>query len=178
MLLQQWGSSLHNTSWIWHPDWNDTVSNKTDGGVVDFRRRFDLETVPQYPVKIAISADTRYRLHISPRFIHARPAKGDSQEWYYDELDIQPYLQTGSNFVAIRVLRLLHGSHHGISFVRMPLPGLYIAVQTTGNKQKVTTGTDEEWETSIDDVARFPCDLKEDDFLHVYEEVNRASLAE
>jgi hypothetical protein len=62
----------------------------------------------------------------------------------------------------------------------MPVPGLYIAASTgkEARRHDVPIGTDEDWETSMDTSARLPCDLKEDDFLHVYEALDRSQKDE
>jgi hypothetical protein len=170
-----------DTSWIWNEEWNDGPSPTTAGGFVDFRKVFDVASVPTGPVNIHISADTRYKLWINSRFVHTGPVKGDAQQWFFDELDIQPFLRQGQNDIAVRVLRLFPGSHHGITFVRMPVPGFYLTlpvqpgagVSARATRPAVDIATDASWETSVDEGSRLPCNIKDDDFLHIYEEVDR-----
>ncbi|KAK5310327.1 hypothetical protein LTR93_012054 [Exophiala xenobiotica] len=136
--------SLIDESWIWNPEWNDTPSTSTAGGFVDVRKTLSLSAVPSNPIQIRISADTRYKLWINSQFVHTGPVKGDAQQWFYDELDIQPYIQTGESRIAVRVMRLFPGTHHGIAFVRMPVAGLYIVVPPhAGSEQVMEMKTDE-----------------------------------
>jgi hypothetical protein len=165
-------------SWIWNPDWNDNASSTSAGGFVDFRKTLDITDIPDKPLKIQISADTRYKLWINSQLVHTGPVKGDAQEWFFDELDIQSFLRKGENKIAVRVLRLFPGSHHGVAFVRMPVGGLHIVTLSQDDeKPSVTLDTNESWESSIDFAVRLPCDLKDDDFLHVYEDIDNGKTA-
>ncbi|KAM0325857.1 hypothetical protein ACHAQA_007160 [Verticillium albo-atrum] len=164
-------SSFLDTDWIWHPDWVD--HDKTSaGGFVHFRKTLELKHVPSNPLVIQVTADTKYKLYINQRIVHSGPVKGDEHMWFFDELDIQPYLQTGVNHIGIRVMRLFHASAYATSFPRMPIPGLF--VRTPDEKDRATYGiqSDDSWEASLDKSTILRIDQKEDDFLHIYEQVN------
>ncbi|KAH7166576.1 Six-hairpin glycosidase-like protein [Dactylonectria macrodidyma] len=163
-----------DSTWIWHPDWVEEPTSSSAGGFVNFRKEFILDQIPQNPVRIQLSADTRYKLYINSRFVHAGPVKGDQQAWFYDELDIQSYLQPGPNYVAIRVLRFYYASRFASSFPRTPFPGLLVRHVPSDHVDvpNFDIHTDESWEASIDVSTRLPNDMKDDDFLHVFEEID------
>jgi hypothetical protein len=172
--LSRMSQPLYDRQWIWHPQWNDSPTQTSAGGFVDFRRSVVLTKDISDPIIAHITADTRYSLYINSHLIATGPVKGDQQEWYYDELDLQPFLRVGENKIAVRVLRWVHGSHSAVSFVRMPVPGLFISLPGCEDEaiRAIDTRVDG-WEASVDEGARLPVDIKHDDFLHVYEVVDR-----
>ena len=136
-----------------------------------FRRTIHLtpETLPSCPVKIQISADTKYKLYINSRLVFVGPVKGDEHLWFYDEVDIQPYLLIGQNHVNVRVLRWYYATFYATSFPRLPYAGLLI--RSIGERT-IDVDTGNSWETAIDLSTRLPIDNEEDAFLHVYENVD------
>ncbi|KAM0415877.1 hypothetical protein ACHAPT_013139 [Fusarium lateritium] len=162
-----------DTSWIWHPDWTENASPSA-GGFVDFRKTLSLDKVPSIPVKIYISADTRYKLYINSRTVAAGPVKGDQQLWFFDELDVQPYLKPGKNHVAIRVLRFYYSTPLATSFPRTPTGGLFVRHVPSDDAlvQSINFETNESWETSIDLTTCLP-KLKDDHFLHIFEDIKQ-----
>ncbi|KAH7147128.1 Six-hairpin glycosidase-like protein [Dactylonectria estremocensis] len=163
-----------DSAWIWHPDWVENPASSSAGGFVNFRKELVLDHIPQSPIRIQVSADTRYKLYINSRLVHAGPVKGDQQAWFFDELDIQPHLQPGINYVAIRVLRFYYASRFASSFPRTPFPGLLVRHVRSDHADLpiIDIHTNESWETSIDASARLPNDMKDDDFLHIFEEID------
>lgn len=160
-------AALPQDTWIWHPDWQEGADADSAGGMVHFRRTIHLETLPTNPQFIEITADTKYKLFINSRLVYSGPVKGDEHMWFYDQLDIQPYLKAGPNFFHVRVLRLYYATPFATSFARLPQAGLLIRsaglVDITSNK---------EWETAVDYSTRLPIDIEEDAFLHIYESVD------
>ncbi|KAJ0416994.1 Six-hairpin glycosidase-like protein, partial [Aspergillus carlsbadensis] len=163
-----------DTSWIWHPDWLEQPTSSSAGAFVHFRKSLHLASVPAHPVKIKITADTRYKLYINSRFVHAGPVKGDQQAWFYDVLDIAPYLLVGRNAVAVHVLRFYHGSQFATSFPRCPYPGLYIKCEDAVEPHDVPFPlcTDETWETALDPCRVLPTADNLDYFLQTFETVD------
>ncbi|KAH7377485.1 Six-hairpin glycosidase-like protein [Cadophora sp. MPI-SDFR-AT-0126] len=166
--------SLHDRSWIWNPEWKETLNEDSAGGFVHFRKEIDLDDCPSQAIFISITADTRYKLYINSKFVHYGPVKGDSQAWYYDELNIQPYLKAGRNIIAVRVLRLYHGTRFGTSFPRMPKGGLRIQHTRDLNEPPIgfSIETNDSWKSAVDTSSFLPI-IEDDLFLHIFEEVDR-----
>ena len=74
----------------------------TGYGVYHFRKEFNLAKKPEKFV-INVSADNRYRLFINGRSVSKGPSRGDLLHWYYETVDIAPYLKEGKNLVAALV---------------------------------------------------------------------------
>lgn len=162
---------VFNTKWIWHPDWAEDPLSSSAGGFVDFRKVFSVDQVPADPVAIHISADTRYKLYLNSTFVHAGPVKGDEQLWFFDKIDLQPYLRSGRNIISIRVLRFYYASRFAASFPRTQTPGLYIEHVPSEelSVQSLNVQTDETWEAALNHFTQLPNTIKDDDFLHTYE---------
>ncbi|KAG5795638.1 hypothetical protein H9Q69_005317 [Fusarium xylarioides] len=164
------------TSWIWHPHWTEKPESSSAGEFVYFRKSIDLQDIPRGPVRISITADTRYKLYINKSVVHSGPVKGDDQTWFYDVLDIQPYLVAGRNNIIIHVLRFYHGSQNASSFPRTPFPGLRIRNDSNEGgleQQALNIQTDDTWETAVDTCRSLPVSGNFDFFLHVFERVDQ-----
>jgi len=159
-------------TWIWHPDWKEGANSDSAGGIVHFRRAVELETLPTEPVFIEITADTKYKLYINQQLISIGPVKGDEHLWFYDQVDIQPFLQAGENLLHVRVLRLDHATSFATSFPRLPHAGLLIRSECLNVK------TSKYWEAAIDPTTRLPVDAEEDAFLHIYEDIDSRNDAD
>lgn len=81
-------------------------------GVYHFRKAFDLA---QRPAKfiIHVSADNRYRLFVNGVSVSSGPARGDLAHWFYETVDIAPYLQNGKNVLAALVWNM--GEHAAVA---------------------------------------------------------------
>lgn len=73
--------------------------NATSYGVYHFRKNFDLSARPA-KFLINVSADNRYRLFVNGQPVSQGPSRGDLAHWYYETVDIAPYLKPGTNLVA------------------------------------------------------------------------------
>ncbi|MET0242364.1 MAG: alpha-L-rhamnosidase C-terminal domain-containing protein [Flavitalea sp.] len=73
-----------------------------DYGVYHFRKTFSLPSKPSSFI-IHVSADNRYRLFVNGKPVCYGPARGDLYNWYFETIDIAPYLLKGANTIAALV---------------------------------------------------------------------------
>ena len=83
-----------NASWIAPPD----ISGH-EYGIYHFRKTLELETTPEH-FNVHVSADNRYRLYVNGVSAVAGPQRSDVMHWRFEEVDLAPYLRTGSNVIA------------------------------------------------------------------------------
>ncbi len=91
-LLKEWSAS-----WVSIAD----VPQK-DYGVYHFRKSFNLTAKPESFI-VHVSADNRYRLFVNGKAVCFGPARGDLYNWYFETIDIAPFLKIGSNTIAALV---------------------------------------------------------------------------
>ncbi len=89
LLKEMWSSR-----WVAHPH-----APARDYGVFHSRKTFSLEHVPGKFV-IHVSADNRYQLFVNGYRVCLGSARGDFFRWYFESVDIGPYLKRGRNIVA------------------------------------------------------------------------------
>lgn len=166
-------ASLVEATWIWHPEWVDS-SKDSAGAFVHFRKSFIISQTPPESVILQVTADTKYRMYMNGHLVHAGPVKGDEHMWFYDEIDISPFLRPGTNNIGIHVLRLYHGTPYGTSFPRMSFPGLFVRMPHADMRSEFRLETNGSWLTALDASRKLRIDQKEDDFLHIYEDSNNA----
>ncbi|KAJ5193385.1 hypothetical protein N7449_009527 [Penicillium cf. viridicatum] len=159
-------------AWIWHPEWTEYPTDSA-GAFVHFRKTITLTESISKLVHIQITADTKYKLYINSEFVSVGPVKGDRHLWFYDELDIQPYLRLGANTISVRVLRLYHATTHATRFPRLHVPGLLIRNGGLDPSLAIDVQTNDSWETAVDESTTLPTDISEDGFLHVYEKAGQ-----
>lgn len=112
--------------WIWTANYDDSAAH---GQFVLFRKCFTLAQTPVSENLLYVSADTRYRLYLNGESISFGPAKSYLSRWYYDTVNITPYLKPGVNVLAAKVLRF-SSSHDGcVSMIRSALPGLILSCE-------------------------------------------------
>ncbi|RSL53517.1 hypothetical protein CEP54_010383 [Fusarium duplospermum] len=165
-------TSEFGAPWIWHPDWVDHEPD-TAGKIILFRKTFAVKQVPNAPIIVNITANTRYRLHINSRLVHFGPVKGDENRWFYDTVDIQPFLQEGDNLMVVEVLRFFQATTYATTFARMPIGGLYLRTVDKDNAVGIRVDSDATWETAIDPSTQFRTDEEFDLFLHIFERKDR-----
>ena len=117
-----------------------------------FRRSFTCEAKPA-GLMIHISADSRYKLYVNEIFVEAGPCKGDREIWYYDSLELSPYLQEGDNTVAVEILS--YPAEHGkgnYSIFRTGHPGLFLTGTALDADGEVLfdLSADEQWKGYVD----------------------------
>jgi hypothetical protein len=87
-----------NAHWIMHPS-----VQPNDHQMIFFRKSFDLASKPAKFV-IHLSADNHYRLFVNGKYILRGPARGDIEHWFFETVDIAPYLTAGKNSIAAEVV--------------------------------------------------------------------------
>lgn len=86
-------------SWITSP-----ATQQREYGIYHFRKTFLLPTATKpKSFLIHVSADNRYRLFVNGKAICSGPARGDLFNWFFETLDIAPYLIEGENIIAALV---------------------------------------------------------------------------
>lgn len=136
------------SKWIWTPEWK--YGDNENPAFVYFRKVFDWSGAAG-AVLLDISADSRYKLYVNGSFVHCGPRKGDAKVWFYDTLDIAPWLKPGKNVLAVEVLRypLEHRKgNHGIW--RTEQPGLYVDCATVPQEDgPLDLSADASWKVKI-----------------------------
>ena len=108
--------------WIWTSDPYDRFSPV----LCLFRGKAVLSQKPAKAVS-KITADSRYHLYVNGVSVCQGPCKGDGQVWYYEEVDLAPYLREGENTLAAVVLRYPQDHGNGNHAVwRMAKPGFFL----------------------------------------------------
>lgn len=116
--------SMLMTNWIWLPEW--TPEDNSDARIVYFRKEITITKKPESK-RIKISADSRYKLYVNGRFVQDGPQKAlDLKDWYVDEAELAPFLQTGANAIAVEVLRYPAFGNVNDSLLRSEMPHLYV----------------------------------------------------
>ncbi|MBK1879351.1 alpha-L-rhamnosidase C-terminal domain-containing protein [Pelagicoccus mobilis] len=88
---------------FWKASWVAPKGTEpNDYGVYLFRKPFVLGSTPSEFI-IHISADNRYRLFVNGSPVLIGPARGDLGNWRYESVDIAPFLNSGSNVLAVQV---------------------------------------------------------------------------
>lgn len=128
-------------NWIWTSETYD----KERPVLCYFRKTFVLDEQIDQPVYVKVSADTRYRLYVNGRYICNGPRRGDDKQWFYERVDIQPYLKEGSNVIGAAVLRYPPVPYRGFrSAWRTQTPGLTILSED----DRIPT-TDDSWKSRV-----------------------------
>ncbi|MCD8012116.1 MAG: hypothetical protein LUG99_02870 [Lachnospiraceae bacterium] len=147
--MKEW---LKDSNWIWSPDWD--AEDKQCPRIVLFRKKFDMEEEPLNG-SIRISADTRYKLYVNGSLAEFGPSRGDQQVWFYDTVDLLPYLKKGTNVIGVSVLRYPEEpamGNHGM--IRTPIPGLYVTGELRdGSGMVYDVSADATWKCWIDRAA-------------------------
>lgn len=110
------------SGWIWTAEKYDPLSP----AFCLMRKKVTLDQIPT-TAPAQITADSRYRLYINGVSVCQGPCKGDDKIWYYEEVDLAPYLRMGENTLAAIVLRYPQNHELGNHAVwRMAKPGFYL----------------------------------------------------
>ena len=108
--------------WIWTAEEYDKFSPV----FCLMRGKVTLSEIPVSAIS-KITADSRYRLYVNGVSVCQGPCKGDNHIWYYEEVDLAPYLRVGENTLAAIVLRYPQDHNNGNHAVwRMANPGFFL----------------------------------------------------
>jgi hypothetical protein len=156
------------TNWVWVPDWIDAPTKGEAARLVIFRCSLAVERPEDLTPEalIRLSADTRYKLLINGRRVCVGPTRGSDRLWYYDTVDVRPFLRQGINELRIKVLRYFPGVDAGIPFARTAKPGLTVLGTVAG--QDLSTGSGKGmWSCQVQGQVYYTSKSKQDIFLHV-----------
>lgn len=143
-----------DSNWIWSPFWD--AQDKECPRIMLFRKSVELKENPCWG-KIKISADTRYKLYVNGSLAETGPSRGDPQVWFYDTVDLLPFLKKGMNQISVSVLRYPEDpqkGNHGM--FRTPVPGLYAVGEIADMEgEKYDISADASWKCRIDRSVHF-----------------------
>ncbi|KAI1846235.1 hypothetical protein JX266_007760 [Neoarthrinium moseri] len=162
-----------DATWMWHPNFTEERTD-TAGLFVHFRNQLIVDSSPPPSLVIGITADTRYKLYVNGQLASFGPVKGDPSLWFVDEVDVGPYLRTGTNEILVIVLRFFYASPYATSFPRLPLGGLRVTIADAQSSWHDSLKSSTHWSTAIDETSILRIDEPEDDFLHIYEYVDKS----
>ncbi|ORX34105.1 bacterial alpha-L-rhamnosidase-domain-containing protein [Kockovaella imperatae] len=161
-----------NDNWTWVKDWIDAPLKGEAGRLARFQRIVEVEAAAlKVPIWVRLSADTRYKLLINGNRVCVGPARGSDRIWFYDTIDLGPFLRTGSNIIEILVLRFFPSENVAEPFGRTARPGLTI-YGSIGDENISTGGTDTKWLGGPEDNRYYPQETPWDHFLNTYEETS------
>jgi alpha-L-rhamnosidase len=158
-------SSIYNSPWAWPEVWSST--DKEQPRLVYFRKSF---TLPASTCRctVEISADSRYKLLINGHLASVGPCKGDDAKWYYETVDLSPWLVPGENVISVIVLRLkLEWSTGNHSVWRTSTPGLYVVGDVRNEQEEIVfnLSTTRGWKCLKDQAVTF---VAEDYIQYLY----------
>lgn len=131
-----------------------------DYGVYHFRKTFSLAAKPA-TFLVHVSADNRYRLFVNGKAVCSGPARGDLYNWYFETLDMAPYLQAGSNTIAALVWNM--GEHAPVAQISNQTA--FVLQGNSGSEHIVNTN--ESWKV-LHDTAYTPCSTDNGSRLQTY----------
>lgn len=150
LLKESWPAS-----WVTVPD-----APKREYGVFHFRKEISLSSIPSSFI-IHVSADNRYRLFVNGNPVCSGPASGDLYNWYYETIDIAPYLKKGINTLAALVWNMGVLSPVG----QISNQTAFVLQGNTEKEQIVNTNAG--WKV-MQNAAYKPCSLDNHRKLHAY----------
>ncbi|HLP15244.1 MAG TPA: alpha-L-rhamnosidase C-terminal domain-containing protein [Bacteroidota bacterium] len=86
-------NKVWSARWITSPD----ITGR-EYGVYLFRKTFVVDSSATRFI-VHVSADNRYKLFVNERYVCNGPARGDLLKWYFESVDIAPYLKKGKNCI-------------------------------------------------------------------------------
>ena len=136
----------------WKANWISCPGiSQRDYGVYHFRKIFSLETIKEKFI-VHVSADNRYRLFVNGTAVCSGPARGDLYNWYFESVDIAPYLHKGQNTVAALVWNM--GVHAPVAQISNQTA---FVLQGDSDYESVLN-TNQSWKV-LKDSSYVPCSL-------------------
>lgn len=129
-------------------------------GVYHFRKTFPLSAVPAAFI-IHVTADNRYRLWVNGHPVSSGPARGDLTHWYFETVDIAPFLHPGVNVLAALVWNMAEYA----PVAQITNQTGFVLQGDGAAEQAVNTGRS--WKV-LHDTAYSPCSLDAGARLHSY----------
>ncbi|KAF7133825.1 hypothetical protein CNMCM5793_005237 [Aspergillus hiratsukae] len=165
------------SNWIWAPNWIDSSPANTAGKIIRFTHHISLSS-PATRALVHCSADTRYKLYVNGVRAAVGPARGSPLIWYYDTVDIGPYLRAGDNELFFIVVRYFNACRGAMPFERTAFPGLTVVGTIETETETVDVQSKDGWLVQVDESVRFPMGLIDDVFLHINERITPTVLQE
>ncbi len=135
------------TNWVWARQ-SDPEAVRERPVLCRLRKELTLPAVPLRAV-CRVTADSRYILYVNGRAVCRGPQKGDDKVWFYDQLDLAPYLTEGINVLAAMVLHYPQTVEGGNRSVwRMQHPAFAAAGQIEWEDGSLDWQTDESWQAA------------------------------
>jgi len=133
----------------WDAYWINSVDYKMgQPTVVCFRKEVNIADKPAN-LWIHVSGDQRYHFYVNGIEVCYGPAKGDMRHWYFETVDIAPYLTKGKNTLAAKLWHLADKSPLAIPTYKM---GFILQADSLLYN---FVNTDSSWRCMIDESYRF-----------------------
>ena len=88
---------------IWKAKWITPPGINLQGYLVfHARTKINLAEKPS-KFMVHVSADNRYKLYVNGQFVSLGPGRSDPRHWYYETVDLAPFLTAGDNSIAALV---------------------------------------------------------------------------
>lgn len=122
-------------AWIWH-------KNKEQVKLALFRKTFTIEKMPKEAL-LSITASSVYKLYVNGQYINRGPARSAPHHQSFDVLNIQKFLKSGSNIIAVQV----HAQNMLLSYGQPSRAGLLAQLSLDNN---ISVKSDSSWKVSKD----------------------------
>lgn len=129
-------------------------------GIYHFRKKINLSVKPSSFV-VHVTADNRYRLFVNGKAVCYGPARGDLYNWYFETVDIAPYLSAGENIIAALVWNM--GTDAPVAQVSNQTG---FVMQGNTDAESIVN-TDKSWKV-LQDSSYKPCSKDNGARLHTY----------
>ena len=126
-------NQLWDAKWIAHPQ-----ADLLNYGVFHFRKTILLTEKPS-TFRVHISADNKYKLFVNGQYVTFGAVLSDENNWFYDTIDLAPFLVTGENNIAALVWNF--GTKKGENQVSMKSAFLLQAE----NRSQILVNTNDSW---------------------------------